>query len=297
MVQLVARLTDISKDGLFQSMRYDDWIASTQPKVRGTKNLLTALEHAPLDFFVMTSSVSGILGTPGQSNYAAANCFLDSLARHRVGKGQKATSLILSMVLGVGYVAEHFELEETIRRKGIYGIYEKDLVEAFEIATANPSNQGSVDHIVLGMDPSKLQKSLGESSANDTFWVEKAHFNTLWHVIKSASDTTKSVGELGANILSTIRATATSEEAIKFLSGVMVDKLSRLLLIDSSAVEVDVKSIVDHGLDSMIGAELRNWIFKELGLDMPFHRLLDPELTITKFAKLVCENQGVIVEE
>lgn len=271
-------------------MRYDDWIASTQPKVQGTMNLLSALEHVPLDFFVMTSSVSGILGTPGQSNYAAANCFLDSLARHRVGRGQKATSLILSMVLGVGYVAEHIELEETIRRKGIYGIDEDDVSEAFEVATAT-SSQGSVlDHLVLGMDPSKLQKSLRQSSATDAFWIENPHFNTLCHRIKSArgpTTTSKTVGSSDTSILATIRAAATPEEAVEFLSGVLVEKLSRLLLVDSAAFELDGKSIADYGLDSMIGAEFRNWVFRELGLDLPFNRLLDPELSIGRFARMV----------
>lgn len=45
----------------------------------------------------------------------------------------------------------------------------------------------------------------------------------------------------------------------------------------------------------MIGAELRNWIFKELALDIPFQQLLGPGLTITKFATQVCANQGVSV--
>ncbi|KAJ5617564.1 Acyl transferase/acyl hydrolase/lysophospholipase [Penicillium hordei] len=54
-----------------------------------------------------------------------------------------------------------------------------------------------------------------------------------------------------------------------------------------------------YGVDSMIGAELRNWIFKELGLDISFQQLLGPSLTITKFAEDICakawEYKGDIV--
>jgi len=46
----------------------------------------------------------------------------------------------------------------------------------------------------------------------------------------------------------------------------------------------------------MIGAELRNWIFKELGLDIPFQQLLSPTLTIAKFAIEVCAKQGIMGE-
>lgn len=45
----------------------------------------------------------------------------------------------------------------------------------------------------------------------------------------------------------------------------------------------------------MIGAELGNWIFKELGLDIPFQQLLGPALPITKFAIQVCANQGRVL--
>lgn len=123
-------------------MPYSNWINSTRPKVQGTMNL-----HKALDFFVMTSSVSDILGTPGQSNYAAGNSVLGYLARHRVLRGQKATSLILTMVLGVGYVAEHLELEQTIQSKGIYSIDENHLLASFETSIAIQQGNGSVDHI------------------------------------------------------------------------------------------------------------------------------------------------------
>lgn len=54
----------------------------------------------------MLSSVSGILGNPGQSNYAAGNTFEDSLAHYRHREGLKSTALDLGAVRDVGYLAE-----------------------------------------------------------------------------------------------------------------------------------------------------------------------------------------------
>ena len=56
----------------------------------------------------------------------------------------------------------------------------------------------------------------------------------------------------------------------------------------------DGKSIAAYGLDSMIGTELRNWPFKEFGLDMGFQTLLVPTLICKALSTTVGETLGVL---
>ncbi|WP_324606300.1 SDR family NAD(P)-dependent oxidoreductase, partial [Streptomyces globisporus] len=63
------------------------------PKAHTAWHLHTLTHHHPLTHFLLYSSLSGLTGTPGQANYAAANTFLDALAHHRHTHGQPATSL------------------------------------------------------------------------------------------------------------------------------------------------------------------------------------------------------------
>ena len=59
-------------------------------KALGTWNLHLHTTAQPLDFFIMLSSVSGIIGWRGQTNYAASNTFLDALAHHRRARAPAA---------------------------------------------------------------------------------------------------------------------------------------------------------------------------------------------------------------
>ena len=52
-------------------------------KVTGLVNLDEACQHLPLDFFVVFSSLAGVIGNVGQSDYAAANAFMDRYVVHR----------------------------------------------------------------------------------------------------------------------------------------------------------------------------------------------------------------------
>ncbi|EFR04320.1 lovastatin nonaketide synthase [Nannizzia gypsea CBS 118893] len=280
----------VLRDGLFYNMPFENWVASTSPKVKGSINLHEAFKDHDLDFFITTSSVSGTLGTPGQSNYAAGNSFLDSLARHRRAQKNKSTSIILPMILGVGVVAESTELEETLKSKWMYGIDEEALLRAFEVAILESKNQAAGDHFVAGLDPSELSKTAKEAEGElDSFWAADVRFKHLVHQMKSINDNATA----GSNqtILSSLKEMSLSD-AIKAVRMEFLGRLERVLLLEIDKEE-EHRSIASYGIDSMIGAELRNWIFKNLGLDISFQQLLNQSLTVTQFAQKVCANQQI----
>ncbi|KAM7220166.1 hypothetical protein V8F06_004494 [Rhypophila decipiens] len=298
----------VLRDGIFETMTHQSWKASIGPKVQGSWNLHLATSGLPLDFFLMTSSISGILGTPAQSNYAAANCFLDFLAHHRRAQGKPAVSIVLPMVLGVGVVAENLELEDSLRRKGMYGIDEEDLVHAFEVAILNQKQQQDVDtsfpqaqfaHLVVGMDPFRLHKAkeaAGGDGAVDAFWASDPRCRGTIHGVGRDNARDAGLECSQQSILRLIKGNGvSSDEALEAVKKHFIAKLARVLMMDAADFNEESRSVASYGIDSMIGAEIRNWIFTELGFDIAFQQLLGPGLTIAKFAELVCKNKGDIV--
>nr|ART35027.1 polyketide synthase [Fusarium verticillioides] len=292
----------VLRDGLFQNMSYQSWTTSVQPKVLGSKNLHEATAELPLDFFLMTSSVSGILGTPAQGNYAAANSYMDALARLRRSQGKPACAIILPMVLGVGVVAENLDLENSLTRKGMYGIDEEALLDAFEVSMleqqGHQDHSVNFDHLVVGLDPAELHRASKQAKGDvDAFWAADHRFSILLDAMNRLDGANHVDGEAGS-ILSRVKAAESPTQAISLVRDHFVSKLARVLLLDAEEFsdESSGRSIASYGIDSMIGAELRNWIFKELGLDIAFQQLLSPSLTIPKFAELICVSQGIVID-
>jgi NADPH:quinone reductase-like Zn-dependent oxidoreductase len=80
-------------NGLLIQLTKEQFASVAQAKVLGAWNLHQQLAKQPLDFFVMFSSLASAIGSPGQSNYSAANAFLDGLAEHRKAQGQAGLSV------------------------------------------------------------------------------------------------------------------------------------------------------------------------------------------------------------
>jgi polyketide synthase 5 len=76
------------------------------PKVYGAWNLHQATATLPLDWFCLFSSAVGLVGSPGQGAYAAANSWLDTFARWRRTQGLPATGIGWALWAEVGRAAE-----------------------------------------------------------------------------------------------------------------------------------------------------------------------------------------------
>jgi phthiocerol/phenolphthiocerol synthesis type-I polyketide synthase C len=96
----------ILDDGLLVHLNQERLSAVMAPKVQGAWNLHALTKDAPLDFFVLFSSVASVLGSPGQGPYAAANAFLDALSHQRRALGLPSLTINWGPWNAVGMAAQ-----------------------------------------------------------------------------------------------------------------------------------------------------------------------------------------------
>lgn len=92
-VKGVLHIAGVAEDARIPEQNEDTFDKVLNPKIRGAWNLHRATEGADLEAFVLYSSLSALAGVPGVANYAAANTFLDALARYRREHGLAGHSL------------------------------------------------------------------------------------------------------------------------------------------------------------------------------------------------------------
>lgn len=116
----VFHLAGVLDDGLLELKTKDAIERVFRPKVQGTRALLAALDGIPLDFLALFSSLSSVVGLAGQIDYAAANSFLNAIARQkRAQDGSRIVAIDWGMWEEVGMAAERLQpIEEPTRFGG-----------------------------------------------------------------------------------------------------------------------------------------------------------------------------------
>lgn len=114
-LQGIVHAAGVLADGMLMQQSSESFQKVSGPKVRGAWHLHTQTRDRPLDFFVLFSSVASIIGSPGQSNYAASNAFMDGLAHFRREQGLVATAVNWGPWADVGMAASDLVMQRLIK--------------------------------------------------------------------------------------------------------------------------------------------------------------------------------------
>lgn len=243
-------------DGLIYDMTLDRLAIPLESKVLGTWNLRQALAAYDLDFFVGFSSVASLLGSPGQSNYAAANAFLDSFAIYRRGLGQAGLSVQWGPWADGGMAANK-GTEGQLTGRGMNPMPAAKAFEALDRLLAAPAPIAAVMHVswkdLLAGSQGRIPHLLREIVTTQTLGARE----------DTAED----------RILRESLRSAPLADRRKQLVGFFADQLAH---VTGLAVE-DINPAMPlntFGMDSLMAIELKNKIEGRLQITLPMTAFL-----------------------
>ena len=287
----------VEGDAFFSRASHSKIQSVLAPKVTGSLNLHNATAHLPLDFFLMTSSVVATIGTSTQGAYSAANTFQDALARHRRSLGLPAISLALGLILEVGSVSALPAWLQTLQRTATYGISETEFLQLLEGAMATPAPDSvsshvagdplSPAHLIVGLEPSRLADYVTNGGFADLTWRNDARFSALVQAMHDRAQAKASVPKADANSVGEqIKAAGTVAEEKALALKAIVERLGKLVSVPEDEIDPG-QPMLRYGLDSMVAAELRNWLIKTFGVEVGFLMLLGKGVSIEGVAGLM----------
>ena len=272
---------------MFENMTLTQWEQTSRSKVESSWNLHTMLPD--LDFFILLSSVSGVVGNPGQSNYAAGCTFQDALARHRSQCGQKAISIDLGVMRNIGVVAETERLQQHFQSsKGFIQVEEAEFLSLLDIC-CDPSYhpKGHQCQMVMGLETpvSLLARSLEPPEVLQSPLF--ARFSQLPG--RSGSSLDGKAGSVDAARL--FRQVESVAERAQVVVEALSKRLARTLSIKLEDVDTH-QALHAYGVDSLIAVELRSWLGKEFAADVPVFEIVSGK-TIEAVGELVAKTSRV----
>ncbi|SOE07391.1 type I polyketide synthase [Streptomyces sp. Ag109_G2-15] len=256
-----------------------------RPKADAAWQLHDLTRDLDLSAFVLFSSVSGLLGTAGQGNYAAGNAFLDALAAHRRAHGLPALSLAWGLWEQSSAITGHLA-DADLRRLARSGLLPLATDDALALLDAAPAAGESV-LAVTRLDVRALREQSGDQ-------VPAVLRGLVRGPARRPQAHTAGAQENGPTLAERL-APLTADERDRLLTDLVRSRVAAVLgHADTSAIEAD-RPVQELGFDSLTAVELRNQLGKETGLRLPTTLVYDhptPQAVATYLAgQLVVEER------
>ncbi|KAJ5113761.1 reducing type I polyketide synthase [Penicillium angulare] len=265
----------VLRDAMFDKMTHEEWMGALLPKVDGSR-ALDRLLPSGMDFFIMLSSVVGIHGSAGQSNYAAGGTYQDALARDRVNRGERAIALDLGWMASDGIIAESKALTKSFATAGLMLPINSDEYLALLDYYCNPDIKESRDlrtcQIMVGLE---TPAGLVAKGADVPALLQRPIFRYM-HAMghdEGASTEDGANNAVVKNWAAAFKSARSSAEASDLVVEGLTHKLSRALSIQPDDIDV-ARPLHSYGVDSLLAVELRSWFAKEFKSDIAVFEIM-----------------------
>lgn len=271
----ILQMSMVLRDEAFSKISWNDWQESTKPKTLGTWNLHNATLAAgiTLDFFTLFSSISGMIGQPGQASYASANAFLDAFCAYRQDAGLAASVIAFGPIDGIGVFSQNEALLRQLKDTGFYCLGGLEVLEGLAVATASASSASQSTApaaFLLGFDSTIPL----DSEKNRLVWRRDPRM-AIYHNRRGAGSGGRASGEAsGSDRLKAFVAEARREpgvletpETLELLAREIGLKALSLLSKPDDALNPSL-SLADLGMDSLVAIEMRMWWKQTFQLDI-----------------------------
>ncbi|ROL45249.1 Highly reducing polyketide synthase easB [Anabarilius grahami] len=249
-------------DGLIDRLDKTLYEKVMRPKVNGVINLHRATIQCNLDYFVCYSSISAFIGNASQTNYGAANTFMDTFCHYRRNIGLSGQSINWG-ALNLGLLLNKFHFQKFLEAKGIMLL---EIPEIYE----------SLEQCLLINKPQQV--------------VCRFNFKNSWNNILSQNKSL-SVRLFKIAQEAIIKAEVTMSRPKQAMTSSSPRDYLKLMISEIAGVEMDELNddvhLFDLGIDSMLAMTLQNILFSERGVNVPLVTLLDPNSTLSMLIKIL----------
>ena len=246
----------VIRDAILERMQWEQFEEVFAPKIHGSWNLHTELADRELDFFVLFSSVASWMGSAGQSNYAAANAFLDSLGEYRSSRGLAALTVNWGPWSGLGMLERHhLKPSPMFGEQGISA--EQGMASLAALLSRNVSHATvmTVDWNMWG----DAAPALASRPLMAEFWGEMSSETS-----KAERSTQGIAGEIAGR---------SRTAAVQLIRERLTAEVINVLRIAQDRFDTDT-GLHRLGLDSLMAVELSHRIHVAVGVEVSVMRLL-----------------------
>jgi phthiocerol/phenolphthiocerol synthesis type-I polyketide synthase C len=250
----IVHAASVVDDGL----AFDIELARVRPILRSKLGGALALDALtpddPIEFFLLFSSATTLVGAPAQGVYVAANMALEALARRRRAEGRPALAIAWGPIEDAGYLAERPEARDALARR----------------LGARPISSGEA----LAGVPAMIASGLPVTAFAETNWNEARRFLPILATPLFSEIRTKASSSPSDESLNDRLASLDPEAALLLLKSVVAEEAATILRLPAGGID-PLRPLSEMGMDSLMAVELRLALESRLRVDLPLVSLAE----------------------